>query len=505
MSEYKEIKSINKLKLNYYREFVRNNIFVLSSYIINYTKGIILLPLLVKNIGIASYGGYVLISLGLGFIAMFSPFGVGFNFKRFMSSSEGVFKKRNLFYPQFVFQMISVLVVSIILISGRAFISEFFLKRGISFSVYIACAVLIILVLFYSSIDYFRYNLKVKYYSIAVAVEPLLMVSFILAAFFLFNQKSINSILLASLTGLLVITLPLLVKIYKEIGLLPFTFDIRKIIDDIRLGFPLVLSYVLDFIISFSDRYIIGILISAAAVGYYNPAYTVGSILILFPKICSWVILQPLLSNAADNNKNYEIKIMIEYTIKIFLVIAIPFIAGSLILSKPLLQILINKDVADKVCLLVPVIAVGVLFYGLALVYSQILFIKLKTKVMFTINALCAVLNLILNIILIYVFKNIMIAAFTTLVSYFLLFIILNKKSKEYFNINYDFIQIGKCVLSAGIMAVVIYYTRLNLRVSFVNIVFSAVLAAGVYFFMLYVFRFLKTKEIRYIKNFLSA
>jgi O-antigen/teichoic acid export membrane protein len=300
------------------------------------------------------------------------------------------------------------------------------------------------------------------------------------------------------------VSLPLLVKIYKEIGFLPFNFNLRKIVEDIYMGFPLVLSYIVDFILSVSDRYVIGIIISTAAVGFYNPAYTLGSILLLFPKICSEMVLFPLLSNAADKNKDNEMKIMVDYTIKIFLTIAIPFIVGSFFLSKPLLELFVNKETADKAYLAIPIVATGILFYGLTLIYSQMLLVRLETRVIFAINAVIAILNLVLNIILISIFKNILIAAITTLISYLIAFAIFHKVIKKYIFINYDFKIFVKCFFSSLVMGVFLLYFYVKRITSFIGVSLAISCAVFIYFLMLFFLKVFNEKEKTFIKDFFN-
>ena len=108
--------------IDYKKSFVKNNLFLIAGNILVYAKGIILLPILIKNIGASPYGGYVLLMTGMGFISGVSTLGVGFRFKRFMPSTEGTIEKRNLFYPQFFFQLISAFVVSLLLIISSNFI-----------------------------------------------------------------------------------------------------------------------------------------------------------------------------------------------------------------------------------------------------------------------------------------------------------------------------------------------------------------------------------------------
>lgn len=489
------------MEIDYRKSFVKNNFFLIAGNILIYAKGIILLPILIKNIGVSLYGSYVLLVMAMGFISGISTFGVGFKFRRFMPSTEDTIERRDLFYPQFSFQLISAFVVSMLLIISSNFIKITIFKGEVAFSMYLVAFILISYVLYSVSADFFRYTHRMNYFTIATTTRPYLMILFMVIAIYIFHKKTLNFLLLAYLSPLILIATPLLVKICKEIGFRFSGFRIRSIIEDIRLGFPLVLSYVIDFILSGSDRYIIAILISTTAVGYYSPAYTLGSLIILFPKVFG-VVLPPLLSRATDTGRENEVKSLVNYSIKLFLLIAIPFIIGSYVLSKPLLELLTNKEVANAAYLATPIIAMGILFYGLNLILSNILFVRLKTKIMFSINALSAVLNLLLNIIFIYIFRNILVAAITTLVSYLVSFIILNVKIKEYLEVDYNLQVVLKSLLSSVFMGFILYYAKLTFGASISVLLLLIFISLITYIALLLVSRTFNTKELSFVRNY---
>ena len=134
------------------------------------------------------------------------------------------------------------------------------------------------------------------------------------------------------------------------------------------------------------------------------------------------MVLPPLLCRAMDNNNEDEARTMVNYTVKGFLLLAIPFTVGSCIMGKPLLTILANSEVAQNSYLVVPIVSLGTLFYGLSLIISNIFFVQMATTVMFKMSLIAAFLNVILNLIFLYVFEDIMVAAITTFISYFFCF-----------------------------------------------------------------------------------
>lgn len=489
---------------DYKRSFVSNNILVTLGHVLVYAKGIILLPILVKSMGVTFYGNYVLLMTGLGFISGISTFGVGFKFKRFMPSAQTVTEQRNLFYPPLFFQLLSIFVISVLLIISNSFIKTTIFKGQLDFSMYLVAGVLVCYVLYSISADFFRYTHRMNYFTIATTSQSYLTILFIIIAVYVFHKKTLNFLLLAYLSTLVLIAAPLLIKIYNEVKFRLPTFDIRNLLEDIRLGFPLTLSYVVDFILSGSDRYVIALFMSARAVGYYSPAYALGSLIILFPKVFG-VVLPPLLSQAIDTGRDNEAKTLLNYSIKFFLLIAIPFIVGSYVLSKPLLELLANKEVADAAYLATPIIAMGILFYGLNLILTNVLFVRLKTKTMFGVNALSAILNLLLNIIFVYIFRNVLVAAITTLVSYLVSFVILNLKIKKHFVADYNLPVVLKCLIASVGMGIGLHYVKSALGTSTSIMLISILIALIAYIVLLLAFRTFSAKELSFARAYLAG
>jgi len=489
--------------MDYKKYFIKDSFYLVGAQILIYMKGIILLPIIIKNFGASQYGGYVLLMTGIGFISAIYPLGVGFRSSRFMPSTDDKAEQCELFYMPVFFAGAMFIGTSLLLLLGRDPINTIIFKHNINFSMYLVILILLANQLYSSSAGFFRFTHKMKFYTIAEISSSYLMIAIMVLSIFVLNIKTINSLLWAHLLALMLVAIPLMFGVYRNIGFIIPKLCFRDILKDIRLGFPLVLSYVLDFILVASDRYVIALLVSTTAVGYYSPAYTLGSFIILVPKVFI-IALRPLLSHAEDNNKVKDVSVLTEYSIKLFLIIAIPFIAGSYVLGKPLLEILANKEVANAAHMSVPIISLGILFYGLNLILSSVLFVKMKTKVMLGINAVSAILNLILNIVFIYIFQNILVAAISTFLSYFVAFIILNTSIKKSLEIKYDMSVMLKCLLSALLMGYVLYYARIIGDVkSAGGMLLLIVLGIGVYVGGLFVSRTFSGKELRFIQGFI--
>ncbi len=406
-----------------YGAFVKNNLIVLSGHLLIYGQGVILMPIIIKTIGVQVYGGYCILISMVGFVVGISSLGVGFQRSRFLPSAPDPESRHALFYPQFFFQFASLILLSFALIWLFPTLDRLLLKGDVTFSIGLVVPYFIFYLFYRQTTDYFRYTHRINYFNFSTLSYACLNIAFILLLFSLAYKLTINVLFTIQIISFVLVALPLTLKMVREIGFTITLPKIRQLVEDIKLGFPLVLVFLVDFILNSSDRYVVTAFISITAVGYYNSAYALGSLIILLPKI-SGVVLPPLLSKAVDSANEAEARQMVNYTVKGFLMVAIPFVVGSAVMSKSLLTLLANAEVAANAFLVTPIVALGTLFYGLNIIMSNVLFVRLRTAMIFKVNAISAVMNLGLNLLIFSIIPNILVAAITTLLSYLLVFII---------------------------------------------------------------------------------
>ena len=196
---------------------------------------------------------------------------------------------------------------------------------------------------------------------------------------------------------------------------------------------------------------------SATQVGYYIPAYLLGSFTILISRSL-FVVLQPVLSSLVDTKKYVDANEILSAGVHAFPYFSIPFFFASVFLGKEILEFYTNYNVANNAFAIPAIIALCSIFNGLTLFQSKILFIELKTKSMFYVNLFTSILNIILNIIFIYIFSDIHVAAITSLICYLLTFFIFQNLIKN-FNLKYKIKS--KLILDLIIISIVLSFSIL--------------------------------------------
>ena len=490
---------------SYSRSFIKDNSIVIIGHILVYMKGIILMPIIIKTVGVTIYGGFVLLSSIFGIAFGLSSFGAGFRAKRFMPSAGNMRARRELFYPQFFFGMFSIFFFSALLVLLNSQINVYIFKGEITYSALIIPAYLALYFLYSQGSDYFRYSSRVKYMTAATLCFPYIHIGLILLFFYCYRYININVLVMSQTFAAFLIAIPCFWIVFREIGAKFSFYNFKGLVSDIKLGFPLVLGFIVDFILAGSDRYFIAFYMSVSAVGYYNPGYVLGSLIVFIPKAMGTALPQ-LMSKAVDSKNEYEAQRMLNYAIKIFLLLAIPFIFGSMVLSKPILTLLANSEVAENAYLITPIVALGTLFYGLNIILSNVLFVRMKTYAMFKMNLFAAIFNLLANLIALYFFKNIIVAAITTLLSYFLAFTYINKIVKVDWPVDFQPVVILKTLSASLFMAILLFWisSKVGGGNSVAMLAGKVVLGIIIYVGALFTLKTFSRKEIGYLKKVFS-
>ena len=438
---------------SHYHKYLSDQLALLIAQVLVYGRGVILLPILIRTAGVGVYGSYVLMLSTASFVFAASSLGVGFRFQRFIPSAPDNESRSQLFYSQFAFQLVMVLLLGMVLIAFEGRINDSLLKGDGTVSGWAIALQVLALCLFAQSTDFFRYTHRIRLFAVATGSAPYLSLGLIGLAFWLHVVPSVDILLNLTSAAMLLVALVLFIGVVKEIGVRFVVPTLVQIRDDIRLGFPLVLTYVLDFVLSASDRFLLAFFLSAQAVGYYAPAYTLASVVLMIPKAIG-VALPPLLSKLVDAKQTEDAAKLTGAALRFYLLLAIPFVVGSALIGPELLRLLANKDVAEKAGHIPGLLALGMLFYGLNLILSSsVAFVTLRTTNVVIANVIAGVTSVSLNTLLIPLFEDIAVPASVAASSFFLSYVFLFKRLQPYMDVRIRLPFVSRTVLASAIMA----------------------------------------------------
>ena len=321
-------------------------------------SGIILLPILTKNLTILDYGTWIQINITVLLLSIMGNFGLTSTMIRFLAVEKDKTKIQEVFYTITFLVIISSAIISILFfifsktIAITLFNGNMRLGILIPLIVFISCLNVIL-------INYFRTFQQMKRFSIFTILQTYLNI--VLISYFVIHGYGLIGALTGVLTTQILLFLIMTIFISSEIGFKVPKFKNLK--EFLSFGMPTVPGNLSYWITDSSDRYVIGLLLGVMFVGYYSPGYTLGNIINMLSYPFS-LMLPAVLAKYYDKGEIIKVETILNYSFKYFLVISIPATIGLSLLSKPILLILSTPEIASNGYLVTPFVALGGLFLG---------------------------------------------------------------------------------------------------------------------------------------------
>ncbi|MEN6554385.1 MAG: oligosaccharide flippase family protein [Methanobacterium sp.] len=455
-------------------------------------SSIILLPIITKSFTTSDYGMWVQVNTVVSLLSNIATLGLPFTMVRYLSAEKDKKKIQEGFYSivGIVFASTSIISLLLILFSHNIALALFNSNVNI---VIILSVITFFLGLNTLLLNYFRTFQKMKTYSILILIQTysnLLIVSYLALTGF-----NITITVLGLLIGYFFTFFVISSIIISDIGFkIPKFKNLREYLS---FGIPTIPNNLSHWIVDSSDRFIIGIMLGSAFVGYYSPGYTLGNFIVMMVAPFS-LLLPALLPKYYEKNNIEEVNKFIKYSLKYFLLIAIPSAFGLSILSKPILMILTTPEIALNGYIITPFVTFGALLFGIYGIISNLIILTKKTKIIGTLWIIAATLNIILNILFI-PYIGIIGAAAATFISYFIVFIITYNFSIKYFKLAIDFSFIVKSIIASTLMSGIIFIINPN---GIINILITIAISAVIYIGSLLFLKGIKKEEFKFFRKF---
>jgi O-antigen/teichoic acid export membrane protein len=476
-----------------YKQFMKDVIIIGFTQVLINLSSFILLPIITKTLGVFDYGIWAQLTVTITILTSLAILALSNAFVRFFSSKTDRKEISKGFFSFFFFiSLLSIFIICLLLIFSTP-ISLFLFNTTIYSPLIEITSFLIILNALYTIVSiYFRIYHQMFFYTVLTIFASIGQMA--LAIFFLvFLGYGIYGVVFSALLSYSVTLFIGLAIIFKQVGFsLPSFLEIP---DYLRFSLPLVPSGLIFLIITASDRYIINFFLGIFNVGVYSAAYGIGHLVFLLVTPIQ-LILSPQLSKLYDKGEIEEIKTSLSYSLKFFLLLAIPAVVGLTVLAKQILVLLTTKEFITGSSV-IPLIALSALFAGLFQIFINISIIYKKTIHNLWIQVCSVVVNLSLNFILI-PFIGIIGAAIASLSSFIVMSSLSYTITKKYLRFKFDIKFISKITLSSFLMAIIVYVLQ-NYMSLFPQIFIGIV----TYFIFCYVFKIFNKQELSFFKNML--
>lgn len=221
-------------------------------------------------------------------------------------------------------------------------------------------------------------------------------------------------------------------------------------------GYPIAASLALTVVLASTDRFLLAAFMDEAAVGAYHAGYSIANrtLDVLFLWLGS--AGQPALVMALERGGADRLKEAAREQLSTFLLIGLPAAAGVALVARPLADVLIGEELRVAAASITPWIALSALLYGLTAYYfGQAFTLGRKTKHLLAAMAVPALLNVVLNLILVPRF-GLMGAAWATAASFGVGMFATMMLGRRIIALPVPWANLVRCTLATGVMVLVV-------------------------------------------------
>lgn len=265
-------------------------------------------------------------------------------------------------------------------------------------------------------------------------------------------------------------------KSYKQLSAKSISPEMNKVF--LKYGIPMIGTWAISWLLNYSDRYMIKIFYTTYEVGLYTTAYTVSQSAIgIFTSSITLTFFPILIKRWNENGKEAATK-YINRIIEYYVMLLIPAVVGLGFVAKYFYGTLIDRSYIGGAAVIM-LASIGFFFTGLNDIMYKLWQLEEKTNRIFGLMLLSFISNVVLNAVLLPIFGFIA-AAYTTIASYLLIYIIAFFWIRKEFAIKIKIIQLLQSIVAAIPMCIVLTIFK-RFMGSIVGLIVSIIIAGLLY------------------------
>jgi len=444
--------------MNQKKELIKNTIIIGIGKFTTQVLSFLLLPLYTAQLTPTEYGVYDFLYVLSIFLAPIITVLMEESMFRFLIDADSEDKKIKIINQSVIYIIISILIFSIL---GSILIKVINYEYGIIFIVYMISNIMVSL-----GNAVTRGTGKFKIYSISNCFTGIITIALNIY-FLVILHLGVKGMLFASIIGNMLVSSVVLIKmkIFKNISVQ--NIDKKLLKEMIKYSLPLVPNNVSLSIINLSDRLVITGFLGNASNGIYAISNKIPNIMSTFYSFF-YTAWQESSAKALQNqnfeeyyNSIYSIIKKFLYAIMVCIIAVIPLV----------FNILINSEYREAY-MYIPILILAVYYSNISGFYGGVFTAYKDTKILGITTTIAAIINLVVNILLIK-FIGVYAAAISTLVANFVVNMYRKINVKKYVNLKEE-----KSILNWAILICIVisYYINnfiISILISMVTIIYS--------------------------------
>ena len=457
--------------------------------------GLVLLPIYTRFLSPSDYGAYSLISIVVTLLIFLFDFGMVNALFRwyYQYDASEVRMRRRVISTAFIFLFTLALSITLLLLNNTDLLSNIVFKTtGFSLVIKLMLIGVFLQALTIVPLSLLRIKERVGLFTAIVISGMTLMVltNFI----FLRSGRGLNGVYEAYIVTYLFILIVLFIMTREEHTI---DFSLTELKGMLKFGVPYLPVLFFSWVIDFSDRYLLGHLATLQDVGLYSIGYKLGQVLYLAEKtfLIAWV---PLMLSLHQKHEDKAPQIFGGIFTYFILLIFFLFLSVS-VFSSEIIRIF-TSNAYYGASVVVPWIAFAYLLSGIYIYMLSGLIIAKNVYLQPIILLSSAVVNIVLNIILIPRF-GMMGSAYATVFCYLIVAILTTFFAQKLYPINIEWSRLAK----VAVCAITIFF--LSTLVKMPSLVLTVILKTtliSLLFVSLYFIGFFSKDEIGQFRGILA-
>jgi len=453
--------------------------------------GFVLIPLYTRSFSVAQFGVLGLLEVSAVVIISFFGFSLYSGFFRWYWDKSAEDKKESLFFTVTVFQIGVVIVAYFAMLPFLKGFSQLILDTtdyAYLLRLMLISALMQTVLLMPNTL--LRLQEKPWLFTLANLLQLVFSLS-VTIYFIVFRHSGIEGIYYGQIAGSLAFAA---VLIRYSIRNMVFRFETAMLRDILVYCLPLFFSGVALVFLNVTDRYSLKVLGNMADVGLYSYGYKLANTLNVFLITSVNFAIQPMIyrmMNDPDNKKFYA-RLLTYYTYGTMLVALAMMVFGM-----EITKLFARRVEYFDAWYIFPFIIYSIVFGMMKDVVTTGLSISKKTKVIAFTVIVTAVLNLVLNIVLIRLWGN-QGAALSKMLSMLVFFALTLYYAQRNYPISYEMKRIAiMLIIAAGLYGISVFFNSCDLIPRLV----AKLIVIMSYPFVLFLFRFYNAVELSVLRS----
>ena len=487
--------------VNYTKKALTNVGIVFSISIAAAFFGYLVRIFFARNLSLEEFGLFYAVIAFLGIFSIFKSLGIDnalvFFIPKFLAKSSFKKIKNSIIYAAIVLFMANFIFILPILFFAN-FIGFNFFKHNFASTVLVLMAISFFIDSFVFLIKCILQGFQIMVLFSSIDLVRMILILIISFIFFKIGYEILSPVLAYIITPLILIFLyvPLVYSKHYEIFSKNKFFWEKPLFKKLRkYGIQLILLDSIGLVFAYSDRLLITYFRTLGEVGIYSAVFPTAYLLWYLPNSIIKVLL-PITSELWNKGLKIELKKGIELLYRFTLIIVLPVTLIIFVFSDIILELLYgNNFIIGGTAL--KLLVIGIMFYSFYAINGEIFLGIGKPQINTKILGSGAVINIILNFILIpkFGFTG---AALATMLSYILImffgFYVLQKENL----VTLPYTRWTKTIVLSILFLLLINYLNIHMVMNlFLKIPLILLLSGSAYVIALFILKLVTVSEVK--------